>query len=94
MIKYDSASVNFKKGYAIDSLHNDKWGLVFNNTQMARILYKKEKCQKALPYAQRALTLAKELEAPNLIAQAQLIYGSIQLENGNRKKGITTLAEY
>ncbi len=87
----DSALWYYEHAYMIDTQQQNKWGLVYINGQIGRLLYNLENYSDALPYAKNGYQLALDLEAPNLITQSQLLYGSVLIKNGMRKKGIYLL---
>jgi two-component sensor histidine kinase len=89
----DSALYFFHLGQKLDEIAKDKWGLVYDKTQMARVFSKKEDFESALPLAQEAHQYALDLKAPSLIVYSQLQLAHIFTKTGFEQKGIKLLKE-
>ena len=88
----DSAYVHYLIAEGIDEQYENQWGLVYDKTQLGRILMKKGKHENALTYAKEAYLIAQELGAPSLTSMSQLLLGTIYVKNEQYNKGIALLS--
>lgn len=89
----DSALIYFQIADTMDEIADDKWGLVYDKTQLARVFSKKENFKSALPLAQKAHQYALDLNAPSLIVYSQLQLANIFTKTGFETKAIGLLEE-
>ena len=89
----DSALIFFHISDKMDEFAGDKWGLVYDKTQLARVYSKKEDFESALPLAQQAHQYALSLNAPSLIVYSQLQLANILVKTGFELQGIELLEE-
>jgi len=89
--KYSEAKIHTEKALKILEETNDKFFLVSGYSTLARIHLELNQFQQATDYAEKSLTLSKELNVLGFINESQIIFSQIDLKKGNiedaRKKG-------
>ncbi|WP_445454764.1 tetratricopeptide repeat protein [Flavobacterium sp. 25HG05S-40] len=93
---YKESKIYNEKAIKILEKTNDKFFLISGYSTLARIHLELNQFQLATDYAEKSLTLSKELKVSEFITLSQIIFAQIDLKKGNteaaKKKGAAILA--
>lgn len=67
--KHDQAKPYIDTAYAIHSAQQNEYGLILANTYRARLLYQTGRAAEALPWIEKAYTIAKRLDIPEQLKE-------------------------
>jgi tetratricopeptide (TPR) repeat protein len=88
---YKESKIYYDKALKILEVTNDKFFLVSGYSTLARVYLELKEFQKATDYAEKSLTLSKELKVSEFITLSQIIFAQIEVKKGNseaaKKKG-------
>jgi len=92
---YKESKIYYDKALKILEVTNDKFFLVSGYSTLARVHLDLNEFQKATDYAEKSLTLSKELNVSGFIIESQIILAQIDFKKGNivaaKKNGETIL---
>ena len=93
--RYKEAKISNEKALKILEETKDKFFLVSGYSTLARIHLELNEFQQATDYAEKCLTLSKELNVSGFINESQIIFAQLDLKKGNieaaREKGESIL---
>jgi tetratricopeptide (TPR) repeat protein len=92
---YKESKIYYDKALKILEVTNDKFFLVSGYSTLARVHLELNEFKQATDYAEKSLTLSKELNVSEFITLSQIIFAQIEVKKGNseaaRKKGESIL---